>query len=167
MALADPVGQPARPSWLGGIATLRLGRLCGRSVIVRMSGEVDVCVAECSVAMDMGPAAIARYRFGLAHFAGWLARLGPDACFRQRIQERRAVAVATFHLFDGPKLGPIGPSGEAAEDQHQRPVAPVVAQADVLAVRGGENEVGCGIADGGAWRGRADLAVEQAQKFAL
>ena len=50
------------------------------------------------------------------------------------VEEGDAIAVAIFQLFDGPKLGPIRPSGEAAEDQDQRTVGPVVVEGEYLAV---------------------------------
>jgi hypothetical protein len=80
------------------------------------------------------------------------------------VKELCPVAVATFQLFDGPKLGPIGASGEAAEDQHHRLARAVRLHGDFLAVRRGQREVGGRRADRRPGRGRADFALKHAQQ---
>src|SRR3569833_3044209 len=40
MLLTVPDGQADIPNWSGGSSTLRLGRLCGRSCITRISGAL-------------------------------------------------------------------------------------------------------------------------------
>ena len=74
--------------------------------------------------------------------------------------ELGAIAVALGKFLEGAKLGPVGASGEAAEDEHDRFLAARVRQANLpLAVLRLEREVRGVVTDGRALVGRAELAV--------
>src|SRR5207302_1658958 len=78
-------------------------------------------------------------------------------------EELGAGAVTTLQFFEGPKLGPIGPSGEAAEDEDDRLLAAELAQRQgACPIVRRQREVGRHLAHVGAFPQRADLAVEEA-----
>ena len=85
-----------------------------------------------------------------------VARFAP-AIGRMRLadvdgQEIDTVAVALVNLFQDPKLGSVGASGEAAEDQHHGLLAKGVAQAEqALAV--------------GRWQAKADGTVAEGRSL--
>jgi hypothetical protein len=57
-------------------------------------------------------------------------------------EEIRTIAIALVKRFQGPKLGPEGPSGEAAEDEHYGLLAQVIGQVNTaLAVDARQREV--------------------------
>ena len=95
-----------------------------------------------------------------------ISRLAP-AVGRVRLadidrQESDSVFVALMNLFQDPRLGSIGASGKAAEDEHHGLLAAELGERDgLLAVVGLEREIGRELADIRPLEEGAQLAVQQ------
>ena len=84
------------PEWyrdLKATAAPRLGKVAPMTAAAEAAQLVDIDVTEAAVDVNLSdPAALVDYRFGQAHFADWLAHLGPDQRTRARAAAIAAIA---------------------------------------------------------------------------